>query len=71
MKVASADTTERNTHNGITRVLSFGLRLINKLELAVGYVDVGEHNDDNRLRLPFCKTLAISEQKDLWLFMKS
>lgn len=58
MKVASADTTERNTHNGITRVLSFGLRLINKLELAVEYVDVGEHSIsfNNHCHVSFANT---------------
>ena len=41
MQVAGADTTERNAHNGITRTLQFGLRLVDQLELAVGYVGVG------------------------------
>jgi hypothetical protein len=43
MQVAGANTTERNAHNGITRALQFGLRLVNQLKLAVGYVSVGEH----------------------------
>ena len=30
-------------HNGIARALQFGLRLIDQLELAGGYVGVGEH----------------------------
>ena len=43
MQVVGADTTERNAHNGITRALQFGLRLVNQLEPAVGYSGVGEH----------------------------
>jgi hypothetical protein len=43
MQVAGANTAKRNAHNGITRALQFGLRLIDKLELAWGYVGVGEH----------------------------
>ena len=43
MQVAGADTAERNTHNGITRALQFGLWLVDQLELAVGYVGIGEH----------------------------
>ena len=30
-------------HNGIARALQFGLRLVDRLELAVGYVGVGFH----------------------------
>ena len=44
MHVAGADTTKRNAHNGIAQALQFGLRLVNQLELTVGYVGVGEHN---------------------------
>ena len=43
MQVTGANTAERNTHNGITRALQFGLRLIDQLELARGYVGVGFH----------------------------
>ena len=43
MQVAGADTAKRNAHNDITRTLQFGLRLVDQLELAVGYVGVGEH----------------------------
>ena len=43
MQVAGANTAERNAHNGITRTLQFGLRFVNQLELAGGYVGVGEH----------------------------
>ena len=43
MQVAGANTAERNAHNGITRALQSGLRLVNQLKLAVGYVGVGEH----------------------------
>ena len=43
MHVAGANTAERNAHNGITRALQSGLRLINQLKLAMGYVGVGEH----------------------------
>ena len=45
MQVAGADTAERNAHNGITRALQLGLRLVDKLELAGGYVGVGEHSN--------------------------
>jgi hypothetical protein len=45
MQVAGADTAKRNAHNSITRALQFGLRLIDQLELAVGYVGVSEHYD--------------------------
>ena len=44
MQVAGADTAERNAHNGIARALQLGLRLVDQLELAVGYVGVGEQN---------------------------
>ena len=44
VQVAGADTAERNAHNGIARALQFGLRLVDLLELAVGYVGIGEHN---------------------------
>jgi hypothetical protein len=44
MQVAGANTTERNAHNGITRALQFGLRLVDQLELAMGYVGAGFHN---------------------------
>ena len=40
MQVASANTAERNAHNGITQALQLGLRLVNQLKLAVGYVGV-------------------------------
>ena len=43
MQVAGADTAERNAHNGIARALQCGLRLVDQLELAGGYVGVGEH----------------------------
>ena len=43
MQVAGADTAERNAHNGITRILQFGLWLVDKLELTGGYVGVGFH----------------------------
>ncbi len=43
MQVAGADTAERNAHNGITRALQLGLRLVDQLEPAGGYVGVGEH----------------------------
>ena len=43
MQVAGANTAERNAHNGITRTLQFGLRLVDQLKLAVGYVGVSEH----------------------------
>ena len=44
MQVAGADTAERNAHNGITRALQLGLRLVDKFELARGYVGVSEHS---------------------------
>ena len=44
MQVAGADTAERNAHNGIARALQLGLRLVDKFELAMGYVSVGEHS---------------------------
>ena len=47
MQVAGADTAERNAHNGITRTLQLGLWLVDKFELAVGYVGVGKHNNDS------------------------
>ena len=43
MQVAGADTAERNAHNGITRALQLGLRLVDQLKLTVGYVGVGEY----------------------------
>ena len=43
MQVASANTTERNAHNGIARTLQFGLWLVYQRELAGGYVGVGFH----------------------------
>jgi hypothetical protein len=45
MPVAGADTAERNAHNGIARALQLGLRFVDQLELAVGYVGVSEHYD--------------------------
>ena len=35
---------QRNAHNGITRVLQPELWFGDQLELAVGYVGIGEHN---------------------------
>lgn len=35
---------QRNAYNGITRVLQPGLWFVDQLELAVGYVGIGEHN---------------------------
>ena len=49
MQVAGANTTERNAHNGIARTLQLGLRLVDKFELAVGYVGVGEHSKVTRI----------------------
>ena len=54
MQVAGADTAERNAHNGIARALQLGLRLIDQLELAAGYVGVGEHNNLFKRNYFFC-----------------
>ena len=48
MQVAGADTAERNAHNGIARTLQLGLRFVDQLELAGGYVSVGEHIQSQR-----------------------